>query len=394
MFSLAKLSTKQIDGLNIGLMIVSLILAYILPFELFLFSYAVLGPLHYLTEISWLHQKNYYVPATNKRSMWLFPIIALSVTFFMVIGDVLELFKIKYDDPFARWTTNMIFFLFGLASILVLLPKLWQKLVGVTALLLLCSLLNLNKECLTCTSRTNGKEIELCDYNQRKAETFISTKCADVDKDGYIKSGTDFHSKQPYYASLVFFSAYLPTLVHVYLFTMLFMLFGALKSGSKMGLVSVVVLVICGVLPFLYDPPFIQYSISDYAKRSYDVSFLNLNQLIFDDFRLGNGETVYTSRIGIMLTRFIAFAYTYHYLNWFSKTSIIQWHKMPLLNLGIVLVLWIGSVALYYMSYKTGLTMLLLLSFLHVFMEFPLNFQSFVGIFRALFGRKPVPAKV
>jgi hypothetical protein len=24
--------------------------------------------------------------------------------------------------------------------------------------------------------------------------------------------------------------------------------------------------------------------------------------------------------------RFIAFAYTYHYLNWFSKTDIIRWH--------------------------------------------------------------------
>jgi hypothetical protein len=25
----------------------------------------------------------------------------------------------------------------------------------------------------------------------------------------------------------------------------------------------------------------------------------------------------------------IAFAYTYHYLNWFSKTSVIQRHKIP-----------------------------------------------------------------
>ena len=55
------MSTKTIDWINIGLMFLSLGLAYVLPFELFLFSYAVLGPLHYLTEIGWLHQRNYFI---------------------------------------------------------------------------------------------------------------------------------------------------------------------------------------------------------------------------------------------------------------------------------------------------------------------------------------------
>jgi hypothetical protein len=31
-----------------------------MPFEVFLFAYAVLGPLHYLTEISWLHDRQYF----------------------------------------------------------------------------------------------------------------------------------------------------------------------------------------------------------------------------------------------------------------------------------------------------------------------------------------------
>ncbi|MFZ1592043.1 MAG: hypothetical protein WAT27_08150, partial [Chitinophagales bacterium] len=43
-------------------MLVSAIAAFIIPFELFLFSYAVLGPLHYLTEISWLHKRQYFSP--------------------------------------------------------------------------------------------------------------------------------------------------------------------------------------------------------------------------------------------------------------------------------------------------------------------------------------------
>jgi hypothetical protein len=54
------LTTTQINYLNIGLMIVSCLLAFRFPFELFLFSYAILGPLHYLTEISWLHDRKYF----------------------------------------------------------------------------------------------------------------------------------------------------------------------------------------------------------------------------------------------------------------------------------------------------------------------------------------------
>ena len=44
--------TKKIDLLNIGLIALSLIIAIMLPFRLFSFSYAILGPLHYLTEIN------------------------------------------------------------------------------------------------------------------------------------------------------------------------------------------------------------------------------------------------------------------------------------------------------------------------------------------------------
>ncbi|MCC6181260.1 MAG: hypothetical protein IT237_05450 [Bacteroidia bacterium] len=57
MIKLSELTPNQINYANIGLMIISAFLAFLLPFELFLFSYAVLGPLHYLTEIGWLHKK-------------------------------------------------------------------------------------------------------------------------------------------------------------------------------------------------------------------------------------------------------------------------------------------------------------------------------------------------
>ncbi len=56
----SKQSTDRINILNIWLMLISGLLAFVWPFYLFLFSYAILGPLHYLTEISWLHDRGYY----------------------------------------------------------------------------------------------------------------------------------------------------------------------------------------------------------------------------------------------------------------------------------------------------------------------------------------------
>jgi hypothetical protein len=398
MLKLPKLSTSQIDQVNIGLMIISLILAFILPFEVFLFSYAVLGPLHYLTEISWLHQKNYFVPKVKKASLWIFPIIAAILTAILVWDDVEELLRKWQGLPPLKkatfeniWNTNLIFFLFAISCVLVLVQKLWMKIAGIAIIGIFCFAFNLGQTCVSCTSKKDKSNIELCDFTKAEANKFISTQCADVNGDGKIVYGDDFKDEGLKYAGLVFFTtAYLPTLIHVYLFTMLFMLFGALKSKSKTGLVSIGVLIACGLLPFIWDPVFLHYTVTDYARKSYDQSFLSLNQIIFDNFsKLANTpENIYGSSFGIMLTRFIAFAYTYHYLNWFSKTSIIQWHKMPLVNLGVVLVLWISAVVLYYVNYKTGLTALLFLSFLHVFLEFPLNYHSFVGIFKSLFGKK------
>ena len=53
-------SADQVNCLNMGLMLLSAGLAFRFPFELFIFSYTVLGPLHYLTEISWLKDRHFY----------------------------------------------------------------------------------------------------------------------------------------------------------------------------------------------------------------------------------------------------------------------------------------------------------------------------------------------
>ena len=43
-------------------MLSALALTYLVPFELLLLAYVVLGPAHYATEISWLHDRKYFLP--------------------------------------------------------------------------------------------------------------------------------------------------------------------------------------------------------------------------------------------------------------------------------------------------------------------------------------------
>lgn len=384
MIKLPQLSSKQIDGANIGLMVISLVISFFIPFELFLFSYAILGPLHYLTEISWLHQKNYYVP--GKKDFRVFLIMSVLLGIGITLSNYLgswEWSKAYAPYKISEWGGNIIIGIFAIAFILVVLRKFWVRAVAFVALLVIMFAVNVESRCYTCTNQA-GATKELCTTESKAAQNFVRANCVDTDSDGFLDVKTEF--KFPFTVAL--FTAYLPTLIHVFLFTSLFMLFGALKSKSKLGIAAVGFHFVCAAIALFLPGDIIPYSISEWGKSSYDVSFLNLNQTIFEQFHLGgtDEDTIYRSGMGIALTRFIAFAYTYHYLNWFSKTSIIQWHKMPALNLIVVLVLWGAAIGLYLWSYELGLMWLFFLSFLHVFMEFPLNFQSIVGIGKSLFG--------
>jgi len=100
----------------------------------------------------------------------------------------------------------------------------------------------------------------------------------------------------------------------------------------------------------------------------------------------------------VLVMRLIAYAYTYHYLNWFSKTSVIRWHEVSKPRITAIVALWLLSVGLYAVNYRIGVIALYCLSFMHVFLEFPLNHVTFIGIGRevAKWGKKKpiVPAAV
>jgi hypothetical protein len=126
--------------------------------------------------------------------------------------------------------------------------------------------------------------------------------------------------------------------------------------------------------------------VGPYIRQSYR-SFELLNTELLRVFARGgdaSAEAIYESTSGLMVMRFIAFAYTYHYLNWFSKTSIIKWHEVSARRTVGIVGLWLLSLALYAHDYQTGMMALYFLSILHVMLEFPLNHRTFVGIGREL----------
>ncbi|OYU80173.1 MAG: hypothetical protein CFE23_10665 [Flavobacterium sp. BFFFF1] len=320
---------NNIDLVNIVLMVLSMAVAVFIPFELFLFVYAVLGPLHYLTEINWLHGRNYFL--TRKNDYFF-------IFFFIGLLLVTSIFQLKGYSPLLIFTT-----FFGSLALLFFESR-TKRFLALIGILVVGMLLN-----------------TFCFYHFR-----------------------------------LVFSMFLPSIVHVFIFTGLFILLGALKTRSKIGIASIVVFISCSVALLLISSNINQSSISANLIDSYRI-FRNLNIKMIEVFQffhfpeikenIGNtndNQLVFFSDFGIKIMRFIAFAYTYHYLNWFSKTSVILWHKTSTMKLLAIFVIWFVSVALYTYNYKVGLQWLYLLSIAHVLLEFPLNHKSLIDIRKQL----------
>jgi len=342
----------RINVVNMGLMLASCIAAFIMPLKFFLFAYAVMGPLHYLTEISWLHDRQYFTKGKyDHLVMW-------------AIGALIlfENIAYKYDWNWplgSNFGNKIIFVALAGALLMVFVKNAVVKIVGLLFILLISNVI------------------------------FQPDK-----RDGFA----------------FFIGALVPTLVHVYVFTGFFILFGALKNRSKSGLISFFIFIICPVLLFLLFKDSIFVAVTQYGQDSYkaggegffDINLAFLREMFGVQFpqlkdAAGNlvvyegtekpvldfsnaANVVFHSQAGILLMRFIAFAYTYHYLNWFSKTEIIRWHKVPKMRFIVVLVLWVVSLALYGYNYGLGLQWLYFLSLCHVLLEFPLNMISITGI--------------
>ena len=323
------MKSRQIDTLNIVLIGISLVLAYVIPFKLFLYTYAILGPLHYLTEMNWLEDRQYFVK--TKKWTWVFGLLA----FLFMLPFLLELSFFQSNlgaigEELWSWINACVFLAFILAIALVFFKNKRRNFVLLVILGLVAALL--------------------------------------------LRHFTTYN---------IWVGIFLPTIVHVYLFTLLFMLFGALKSESPQGMWASLLLFLVPFFIVLWDINPDQYHFADSLKKTFvDNGFHVLNAELAALVGSSDGSGYYFyERHDLKMQVFIAFAYTYHYLNWFSKTSIIGWHKnITAGRLATIILFWLASIFLYWYDYAVGLTVLLFLSTLHVFLEFPLNIISIRGI--------------
>lgn len=309
------MNNSTINYINIGLIIVSCVVAFFIPFELFLFSYGVLGPLHYLTEIGWLHKKNYF---TKGKYDFVFLSIICVILFYYTFNPP--------EDHLL--VANLIAFAFFISLIFVFIKDWLYRIVLSVLTILVISVVN--------------------NFN----EYFI------------------------------WIGIFLPTIIHVFIFTWAFMLYGVLKEKSVSGFLSILVLILCAVSFFVIKPDGLNYEVSDTVRNNYRMfDLLNFHLInMFHLDSLSRVSDIFITNAGFVIMRFVAFAYTYHYLNWFSKTSVIKWHQVPRRTLAATILVWLASIGVYLYDYNLGIKTLFFLSFLHVFLEFPLNFVSFTGI--------------
>lgn len=305
------ITSEQINRVNVVLMIAATIVAFVAPLQLFLLAYAVLGPLHYLTEISWLHDREYFFPQRGRR-IWL-ALVAVTMTVLLygfVMNDVLR----RPVGPVVE--IGLVWLAFAAALLLPL------------------------------------------------ARRAASTAALVI---GATAAIAWFSGTRSYFVLAYF----LVTIIHVFVFTAAFVFYGALKSRSRGAMISFAVLAGCAASFFIFTPnaaPAPEWLEAIYAR------FEPLNEQLMRVFRAGAAPVM----------RLIAFAYTYHYLNWFSKTSIIGWHAVSRRRVALIGVLWLASMALYARDYTLGFSVLYLLSLLHVLLEFPLDHKTFAGIAKEL----------
>lgn len=322
-----------VDRLNTFLILFSVLLAYFLPFELFLLSYAILGPLHYLTEINWIKKKSYFVSSRG----WL-PICS-ALTLLVFIPSILKISSVKAQLSgtfletillFIQEYSNIaIYMCLAMAVIFIFLTEQRRQLL-VAFIVFLIGILLVRHE----------------SFN-------------------------------------VWVGILLPTIVHVYLFTLLLMWYGSIKESSRIGMQNVLLMLLIPICILWMPYGFVFNSIQNLVKEIYvDTKFYMLNVTLSKLLHFSDGTVFNFSDITVRkIQMFISFAYTYHYLNWFSKTNTIGWtkgiNKIKLLTIGFI---WLLSVGVFFVNYQLGVIALLLLSFAHVFLEFPINIISIKGI--------------
>jgi hypothetical protein len=284
---------RMTDIVHLALMLAAFGLTYLVPFELLLLAYVVLGPAHYATEISWLHDRKYFLPQQGIA-------IALAA---LAIGAAFV------DNAswfgFAMWSAFVVCVMLAATTTAMQSMLVFMVAIAVTAMML-----------------SNG-------------------------------------------LSIAVLGILLPTLVHVSLFTLMFMALGAWRSGDRIQWLTVA-LYVAAVVAILIAPPTAETLIPAFAKAGQEY-FANVAPA------LGRLFGIRGLQLDTRLTSLLAFVYTYHYLNWFIKAEVIRWNSMTRNRLILVAAASAISTALYFYDYAFGFTVLLAFSLAHIVLEFPLD---------------------
>jgi hypothetical protein len=302
---------------NFAALLVSAAAASLAPLQVFIFVYAFVGPLHYLTEIAWLKKKDFY-----------FGDGVVSQRVYVAMAAVLCL-AVSVDFYIHRGLT-------GYA-------------IGILMVLSLGALV-------------------------KNPYVLLSALVA-----GYI-------AKFFVHGLVIFVAAILPTIVHVYVFTMLFMISGLVRERKRPGpagarwigwigwinpalLLGLPVALLAA--PWSYPAPG-SYWINAEAGFSSLHSYLArlLGQNLHPD------ATILSDPGAAGVLRFLAFIYLFHYLNWFAKTELLKWHQVSRRSWAWIVVLYSVSVGCYLWNFVVGFYLVNFLSMLHVFLEFPLNWHT------------------
>jgi hypothetical protein len=296
---------------NFLALVVSAVAASLAPLQVFIFVYAFVGPLHYLTEIAWLKKKDFY-----------FGDGVVSQRVYVGLAAVLCVL-VSVDFYLHRGLTG---YAIGILMVLSLGALVKNPYVLISALAV-----------------------------------------------GYV-------AKFFVHGLVLFVAAILPTIVHVYVFTMLFMVSGLVRERKRPGFARInwinpVLLLGLPVALLMarwsYPAPgsyWINAEAGFSALHGYLMGLLGHN--------LHPDATILADPAAAGVLRFLAFIYLFHYLNWFAKTELLQWHRVSRRSWGWIALVYSVSAGCYLWNFVVGFYLVNFLSMLHVFLEFPLNWHT------------------
>jgi len=301
-------------AVNLGVLLFSAAAAWVAPLQTFLIAYAVIGPMHYLTEIAWLRKKDFYF-----GDGILSPRLYLTTSLLLCSVACLDLY-------FRRgWAA------YAIGGLIVLslgaLVKNVPVLLGALSILL-------------------------------AIRSFVH---------GYG----------------LFLAVFVPTVVHVYFFTLIFLVSGAMRGRRQTVLAWLNPVLLVAI-------PLVLVRVGHGAGTATPGRYWMASESIFAGLHeyiaglIGLGMHFDPDRAlepnAIAVFRFLGFIYLHHYLNWFAKTELLAWHKVSRGSWVAIGVIYAAAIGSYAYSFAAGFYAAYFLSLLHVLLELPLDWRSGVGI--------------